>query len=114
MNSYVYNSDGANYIDLVNEIHKKYSGDLERLEAAEKSMNAQQYHHYLIQTLQEKSLASSYKNGKESTITFKVTDVDDFLRAVLWLSNHIEGKVDFNYVKEKRKFFIKSLIENLY
>lgn len=114
MKSYVYNCDGGNYINLLNQIHKKYSDDLKRLKVAEELMNDQQYHHYLISTLQEKALEYTCKNGMESTITLKISDIDDFLRSVLWLSEHIEREVDFEYIETKRKFFIESLIEKLY
>lgn len=114
MESYVYNCNRKNYVDLVNQLDKKYSDDLERLEAAEKLMNKQQYHHYLISTLQQKSFDHMCKNGRESSITLRVSDIDDFLRSVLWLSDHIEKEVDFGYVRSKRKFFIESLIEQLY
>ena len=113
MEGYVYQCNDRSYTDMVNRIHKEYENDLDRLEVAKKIMNDQQYHHYLIGTLQRKSLRGISKNGEE-TITFTVSEIDDFLRSVLWLSDSIDREVDFTYVKSKIKSFIETLIKNLY
>lgn len=114
MEGYVYQCNGGSYTDIVNRIHKEYENDLDRLEVAKKMMNDQQYHHYLIDTLQHKALRGISKNGEKQTITFTVSEIDDFLRSVLWLSDSIDREVDFTYVKSKRKSFIETLIKNLY
>ena len=113
-NSYVYNCNEKNYTPLVSKIEYKYDNDLDKLKVAKKLMNKQQYHHYLIHTLQGRALDYISRNGMDSTITLKVSDIDDFLRSVLWLSQHIEREVNFEYVESKRELFIESLIEKLY
>lgn len=114
MKSYVYNCNEKNYGDLVCQIEKESSYDLERLDIAQDLMNPQQYHHYLIDTLQKKIFENTHINGIDSTISFKLSDIDDFLKATLWLNEHIEREIHFKYVEANRKSFIETLIKNLY
>lgn len=107
------------YQEIVNDIHNKYEDDMERLDSAKHIMSDKMYMKYLLQTLQRKSFIESapYVGGEESekpTVTFRLQDVDNFIRAILFMNEHGNEDISFGYVKKKSKNFIYTLMDKLY
>ena len=119
LNSEAYNSiDIREYNEYVDRVKCLYPDNTKRrYEYAKKIMPGQIYLYYLVDELQEATMASAYPYGEYKridTITFSTDAVETLLRAMYFMIEHIHDGLpehNYGYMKTKSSTFFNELRE---
>lgn len=115
-----YNSiDPIEYHDYRNRVHEKFPKVcIDRMDYAKKIMPGQIYMQYIINELQDATMASAYSYGNKriDKITFSTDDIETLLRAMGFMCSLMHNGLpehNYNYIKSKSDSFFRELFYNV-
>ncbi|MEG2984122.1 MAG: hypothetical protein RR835_05440 [Peptostreptococcaceae bacterium] len=117
--SETYNSiDRREYNEYLERVKCLYPHNTKRrYEYAKKIMPGQIYLYYLVDELQEATMASAYSYGdykKIDTVTFSTSAIETLLRAMYFMIDHMNDGLpehNYGYIKTKSSTFFDELRE---